>query len=117
MNESARGILTTGDIGDAATSESDSVESFLRRIQLAWDSGNVRAYAQEFAEDATYVIFRGSALLGREEIERNHVLVFQRWQRRRASGRQANRAARPTYNSAAGSLGARIERFLSGENQ
>jgi uncharacterized protein (TIGR02246 family) len=59
----------------------DSVEEFLARFRAARDAGNARAYAAEFTEDATYVIFLGEVLIGREEIERNHVDVFERWQK------------------------------------
>lgn len=61
--------------------EEDTIEACLGRIRAAWDAGDAHAYAQEFTADATYVIFLGDALLGREEIERNHVPVFTRWQR------------------------------------
>ena len=58
-----------------------SVEAFLTRFRAAWDAGDAHAYAAEFTEDATYVIFLGEALIGREAIERNHVDVFERWQK------------------------------------
>jgi uncharacterized protein (TIGR02246 family) len=59
----------------------DSVDEFLARFRSAWDAGDARAYAAEFTEDATYVVFLGEALIGRAEIERNHVDVFERWQK------------------------------------
>ena len=43
--------------------------------------GDARAYAAKFTDDATYVIFLGEVLLGREEIERNHIEVFARWRK------------------------------------
>lgn len=58
-----------------------SIEEFLARFRAAWDAGDARSYAAVFTEDATYVIFLGEALNGREEIERKHVDVFERWQR------------------------------------
>jgi uncharacterized protein (TIGR02246 family) len=58
-----------------------AVEDFLDRFRTAWDAGDARAYAGLFTEDATYVIFLGEALVGRNEIERNHVDVFGRWQK------------------------------------
>jgi uncharacterized protein (TIGR02246 family) len=59
----------------------DTVQDFLERFRQAWDAGDARAFAAQFTEDATYVIFLGEALMAREEIERNHVDVFERWQR------------------------------------
>ena len=53
----------------------------LDRFRTAWDAGDARAYAALFTEDATYVIFLGEAMLGRDAIERNHVDVFGRWQK------------------------------------
>src|SRR5271166_4723594 len=59
----------------------EPVEAFLARFRAAWDAGDAHAYAAEFTEDATYVIFLGEALIGREAIERNHVDLFERWQK------------------------------------
>jgi uncharacterized protein (TIGR02246 family) len=59
----------------------DTIEKCLERIRLAWNAGDAQAYAREFAEDATYVIFLGEALLGREEIERNHIDVLTKWRK------------------------------------
>lgn len=63
------------------TRSEDTVEAYLERVRQAWDAGDASAYAREFAEDATYVIFLGDPLLGRAEIERTHVPVFQKWQK------------------------------------
>lgn len=59
----------------------DTVENCLQRIRQAWDDADATAYAREFTEDATYVIFLGDVLLGRAEIERAHVDVLTKWQR------------------------------------
>lgn len=59
----------------------DTFEQCLGRIRSAWDAGDAPAYAREFADDATYIIFRGEALIGRDAIERSHATVFHRWQR------------------------------------
>lgn len=59
----------------------DTVEACLERIRSAWDRGDAQAYAAEFTEDATYVIFLGEALRGRAEIESTHVDVLGKWQR------------------------------------
>lgn len=53
----------------------------LDRIQRAWDAGDATAYAAEFTEDATYVIFAGIVSTGRAAIRADHVPVFERWQR------------------------------------
>jgi uncharacterized protein (TIGR02246 family) len=60
---------------------SDTVEACLDRIKSAWDCGDALAYAAEFTEDATYVIFLGEALQGRAEIEATHVDVLGKWQK------------------------------------
>lgn len=57
------------------------VTSALDRIRDAWDVGDAAAYAAEFTEDATSVIFTGIVSHGREEIHADHVPVFERWQR------------------------------------
>jgi uncharacterized protein (TIGR02246 family) len=59
----------------------DSVEDCLDRIRTAWNAGDARAFAHSFTEDATYVIFLGEALMGRHEIESNHVEVLAKWQK------------------------------------
>lgn len=56
----------------------DTVDDFLARVTQAWNADDAAAYAREFTEDATFVIFRGEALLGREQIERAHVDVLKR---------------------------------------
>jgi len=58
-----------------------AAEEFLQQLRAAWDAGDARAYAAKFTDDATYVIFLGEVLLGREEIERNHIEVFARWRK------------------------------------
>jgi uncharacterized protein (TIGR02246 family) len=58
-----------------------AVQTFLDQFRAAWDAGDARSFAGLFTSDATYVIFLGEALVGRDEIERNHVDVFARWQR------------------------------------
>ncbi|GHH04580.1 SgcJ/EcaC family oxidoreductase [Comamonas sp. JC664] len=59
----------------------DSIDACLGRIRAAWGAGDAHAYGQEFTEDAAYVIFLGDPLSGRDELERNHVPVFARWQK------------------------------------
>lgn len=51
----------------------DSIQDCLQRIRTAWNAGDAAAFAAEFTEDATYVIWSGDPLLGRPEIQRLHV--------------------------------------------
>jgi uncharacterized protein (TIGR02246 family) len=51
----------------------DTVEDCLERIRAAWNAGDAGAFAAEFTEDATYVVYFGDPLIGRSEIERAHV--------------------------------------------
>jgi uncharacterized protein (TIGR02246 family) len=78
---------------DAAAPSGDTVEDCLGRIQAAWNAGDARAFAASFTEDATYVIFLGDALIGRSEIEANHVDVLTKWQK---GTRMAIKALRKT---------------------
>jgi uncharacterized protein (TIGR02246 family) len=64
-----------------AITQNDTIEAFLDRVRLAWDAADATTYARQFAEDASYVIFLGDALFGREAIERTHHDVFTKWQR------------------------------------
>lgn len=56
-------------------------QNFLCRLRMAWDAGDAASYASFFTEDATYVIFLGEVLVGRAQIQKNHVDVFERWQK------------------------------------
>ena len=53
----------------------------LDRISAAWDSGDATAFAAEFTEGASYVIFAGMHYVGRGAIRRSHIPVFGKWQR------------------------------------
>jgi uncharacterized protein (TIGR02246 family) len=68
-------------MADALAHPEDSVEDCLDRIRTAWNAGDARAFARSFTEDATYVIFLGEALIGRGEIESNHIQVLTKWQK------------------------------------
>ena len=78
-----------------------AVDECLSRIAAAWGAGGAPAFAAEFTEDASYVIFAGIVSLGRAEIEKAHVPVFEKWQKgsrmsmrelhRRVSGDSVNR--------------------------
>lgn len=51
----------------------DTIEACIERIQKAWGAGDPAAFAAEFTEDATYVVYFGLPLRGRPEIEKMHV--------------------------------------------
>lgn len=68
-------------MAEAPAHGEDSVEDCLDRIQTAWNAGDARAFARSFTEEATYAIFLGEVLIGRDEIESNHVQVFAKWQK------------------------------------
>lgn len=59
----------------------DTIEAVLTRLSSAWDDGDAAAFAREFTEDATYVIFVGLVNEGRRSIEVAHVPVFEKWQK------------------------------------
>jgi uncharacterized protein (TIGR02246 family) len=48
----------------------------MARLSAAWNSGDATAYAAEFTPDATYVVFDGTVLRGRGEIEDGHRWLF-----------------------------------------
>jgi uncharacterized protein (TIGR02246 family) len=68
-------------MADPIARPEDSIEDCLDRIRAAWNAGDAHAFARAFTEDATYVIYLGEALMGRGEIEANHVEVFTKWQK------------------------------------
>jgi uncharacterized protein (TIGR02246 family) len=59
----------------------DEAQAFLDEFRKAWDAGDAKSFAALFTHDATYVIFLGEALVGRDEIEADHAEVFGRWQK------------------------------------
>ena len=59
----------------------DGITDALDRMRRAWDAGDAAAYAEEFTDDADYVIFAGVISRGRDEIHADHVPLFERWQR------------------------------------
>ncbi len=59
----------------------DSIAAFLEQIRRAWDAADANAYAALFAEDASYVIFMGDAMFGRDQIGHTHHDVFTKWQK------------------------------------
>lgn len=83
MTDQQAHATTDGSVraGDGRQPETDTVEAFLGRIAAAWDAGDATAYAAEFTADATYVVFMGLVLRGRQAIEAEHVPVFTKWRR------------------------------------
>jgi uncharacterized protein (TIGR02246 family) len=59
----------------------DTIDACLARLVSAWDAGDATAYANEFTDDASYVIYVGLTYFGRAEIERGHIPVFEKWQK------------------------------------
>lgn len=57
------------------------INETLNRMRRAWDAGDASAFAEEFTDDATYVIFAGIVSRGRDEIHTDHVPVLEKWQR------------------------------------
>jgi uncharacterized protein (TIGR02246 family) len=53
-----------------------TVEAALDRLSAAWNAGDAAAYAAGFTPDATYVVFDGTVLRGRGEIEDGHRWLF-----------------------------------------
>jgi uncharacterized protein (TIGR02246 family) len=53
-----------------------AVDDVLGRLSAAWNAGDAAAYAAEFTPDATYVVFDGTVLRGRGEIEGSHRWLF-----------------------------------------
>lgn len=62
-------------------SDHAEVLAALDRLRAAWDAGDAAAYAHEFTDHASYVIFAGVVDIGRDAIRRAHVPVFNTWQR------------------------------------
>lgn len=58
-----------------------SVEDAIDRMVQAWNAGDAAAYARQFTQDATYVIFAGAVSLGREAIRRDHERVLTKFQK------------------------------------
>lgn len=49
-----------------------AIRETLSALTRAWDEGDATAYARLFTADATYVVFNGHVLRGRDEIEEVH---------------------------------------------
>ncbi len=65
--------LTQADADSAA-------DRILTAYREAWDAGDADAFGALFTAEATYVIFLGDALIGRQAITENHRDVFTKWQ-------------------------------------
>lgn len=64
-----------------STDSESSIEQTLYAMKAAWDVGDAKAYAAQFTESASYVIYIGLCYIGRAAIERAHEEVFARWQK------------------------------------
>jgi uncharacterized protein (TIGR02246 family) len=52
------------------------VRETLDRVAAAWNAGDATAYGEEFTPDATYVVFNGTVLRGRQSIVDTHRWLF-----------------------------------------
>lgn len=53
-----------------------TINDTITRLNHAWNDGDATAYAATFTSDATYVVFDGTVLRGRAEIESAHRFLF-----------------------------------------
>ncbi|GII84700.1 hypothetical protein Ssi03_26900 [Sphaerisporangium siamense] len=53
------------------------IHDLLRRMTDAWNTGDARAYAEQFTADADYITFFGMRITGREAIEQSHRALFE----------------------------------------
>lgn len=61
--------------------QNNTIQACFDRMTDAWAAGDAEAFAAEFTEDASYVIYVGLTYFGRTAIRDAHVPVFQRWQK------------------------------------
>lgn len=52
------------------------IEQTIDRMSQAWNAADAHAFAASFETDATFVIWRGHVLQGREAIEHAHTELF-----------------------------------------
>jgi uncharacterized protein (TIGR02246 family) len=52
------------------------IQPTLDRLTAAWNAGDADAYGAEFTDDATYVVFSGDVLRGRQAIVDTHRWLF-----------------------------------------
>jgi uncharacterized protein (TIGR02246 family) len=53
-----------------------TINDIIARLDQAWNDGDATAYAAAFTRDATYIVFDGTVLRGRAEIESTHRFLF-----------------------------------------
>jgi uncharacterized protein (TIGR02246 family) len=53
-----------------------TINDTITRLNQAWNEGDASAYAATFTSDATYIVFDGTVLRGRAEIESAHRFLF-----------------------------------------
>jgi uncharacterized protein (TIGR02246 family) len=69
------------DTDDQAERSADEreIRSLHRRMLDAWGAGDGAAFAAPFSDDAVFVAFDGSVLVGRAQIAATHQVLFDRW--------------------------------------
>lgn len=65
-----------GTSSDSDAAEVAALDACLRELVVAWDAGDLDAYARPFTDDAVYVTYFGGKLIGREGIVEGHRRVF-----------------------------------------
>lgn len=58
------------------TKDETAVMSVLTRLQTAWNTGDARAWANEFAPEADFTVWSGLRVRGREAIFEGHEMIF-----------------------------------------
>jgi len=58
-----------------------TIQASFDRMTAAWAAGDAKAFAAEFTDDASYVIYVGLTYFGRAAIRDAHVPVFEKWQK------------------------------------
>lgn len=53
-----------------------TINDTITRLSQTWNDGDAAAYAATFTPDATYIVFDGTVLRGRAEIESTHRFLF-----------------------------------------
>jgi uncharacterized protein (TIGR02246 family) len=61
--------------------QQDTIQASFDRMTDAWAAGDAEAFAAEFTEGASYVLYVGLTYFGRTAIRDAHLPVFQRWQK------------------------------------
>jgi uncharacterized protein (TIGR02246 family) len=65
-----------GDTSESDAAEVAALDARLRELVVAWDAGDLEAYARPFTDDAVFVTYFGGKLIGREGIVEGHRRAF-----------------------------------------